>query len=163
MASHKPPFTLQTAHEKVKAAQALWNTKYVFPTTLSPPLPTQQSHHPQLPKRLSFDPSAPSIAPKTTPQKKTKIDASHQRPLQSRPRLHPHIHLAQPQHLHKRTLRNPLLPDSKMGKREGVQTAKRALLHHREQDRGAISGTSLLLLPSTLTHLFLDTSPQLSE
>jgi len=61
MASHKPPFTLQTAHEKVKAAQALWNTKYVFPTTLPPPLPTQQSHH------LSFDPSIPSIAPKTTP------------------------------------------------------------------------------------------------
>ncbi|KAK3169065.1 hypothetical protein OEA41_005513 [Lepraria neglecta] len=27
MAHHKPPFTLQTAHEKVKAAQTLWNTK----------------------------------------------------------------------------------------------------------------------------------------
>lgn len=23
-----PPFTLETAHEKVKAAQKLWNTKY---------------------------------------------------------------------------------------------------------------------------------------
>lgn len=27
MAHHKPPFTLQTAHEKVKAAQTIWNTK----------------------------------------------------------------------------------------------------------------------------------------
>jgi len=77
MASHKPPFTLQTAHENVKAAQALWNTKYVFPTTLSPPLPTQQSHRPQLPNRLSFDPSIPSIAPKTTPQKKKKKLTQH--------------------------------------------------------------------------------------
>ena len=27
MAQHKPPFTLETAHQKVKAAQALWNTR----------------------------------------------------------------------------------------------------------------------------------------
>ena len=27
MAHHKPPFTLETAREKVKAAQALWNTQ----------------------------------------------------------------------------------------------------------------------------------------
>ena len=27
MAHHKPPFTLETAHQKVKAAQALWNTQ----------------------------------------------------------------------------------------------------------------------------------------
>lgn len=27
MAQHKPPFTRETAHQKVKAAQALWNTR----------------------------------------------------------------------------------------------------------------------------------------
>lgn len=29
MASIKPPFNLQSATRKVKAAQALWNTQYV--------------------------------------------------------------------------------------------------------------------------------------
>ena len=27
MSQHKPPFTLETAYQKVKAAQALWNTR----------------------------------------------------------------------------------------------------------------------------------------
>lgn len=27
MAQHRPPFTLESAHQKVKAAQALWNTR----------------------------------------------------------------------------------------------------------------------------------------
>lgn len=30
MSRHKPPFTLETAQEKVKAAQASWNTRYVL-------------------------------------------------------------------------------------------------------------------------------------
>lgn len=30
MAAFKPPFTEETAQKKVKAAQDLWNTKYVL-------------------------------------------------------------------------------------------------------------------------------------
>jgi nuclear transport factor 2 (NTF2) superfamily protein len=30
MADIKPPFTAETAHKKVKAAQAAWNSKYGF-------------------------------------------------------------------------------------------------------------------------------------
>ncbi|MCJ1260418.1 hypothetical protein MMC22_000279 [Lobaria immixta] len=40
MSQHKPPFTLETAQEKVKAAQAAWNTQFVPPlfyTFLGPP------------------------------------------------------------------------------------------------------------------------------
>lgn len=37
MSQHKPPFTLETAQEKVKAAQASWNTQYVSSLPLQNP------------------------------------------------------------------------------------------------------------------------------
>lgn len=39
MARHKPPFTLETAQEKVKASQASWNSQYVHPPSLIALLP----------------------------------------------------------------------------------------------------------------------------
>lgn len=43
MASAKPPFTLESATLKVKAAQNLWNTQFVrsFPVILDPPNKSQ--------------------------------------------------------------------------------------------------------------------------
>lgn len=43
MAHHKPPFTLETAQEKVKASQASWNSQYEYSVSLSlssPPGPS---------------------------------------------------------------------------------------------------------------------------
>ena len=87
MAHHKPPFTLQTAHEKVKAAQALWNTRY----------------------ESSFS------SPKTPENRRQRPTHPQQRPSPRSPRLHPHIHLAQPQHLPTRPRRNQSLPHPEMG------------------------------------------------
>lgn len=56
MSQHKPPFTLETAQEKVKAAQASWNTRYVLSLfhTYAPP--------PAFPKpRLLIQSTNPSI------------------------------------------------------------------------------------------------------
>ncbi|MCJ1423379.1 hypothetical protein MMC29_001262 [Sticta canariensis] len=39
MAHHKPPFTLETAQEKVKASQASWNSQYVHSPSLIALLP----------------------------------------------------------------------------------------------------------------------------
>lgn len=48
MAHHKPPFTLETAQEKVKAAQASWNRQYVHTPSLIALLPAGTLKIPKL-------------------------------------------------------------------------------------------------------------------
>ena len=110
MASLKPPFTLQTAAKKVKAAQNLWNTKFA----LSPSFkhyPTPLSNHPF---------------------------TIHKRYHENRICLHPRYHLEEPLHILDWHIRCNQLPRREVPKRAVVPSPQRAVCIHGEPHRRTI-------------------------